>query len=409
MMYLVRLIHKSTEDVLRYLEANGLNPYVGEKGAVFEKDIDGQTYRVSIFLSNNLVTAVIIDCPELKDFNLEKYENQIKKTKKYLEPIYGLPYMDNTNHTSEVLWITYEKDDIVVTISGDNGMNDEGKYSFYVFVGEKQEIKPKASLWYLILFMAPGLIYVVSVMFLTMSFGNFNIDLFLKYMLGGTLVGILIGTVGSIILRLAAQRRKISIKQECDEKFFKYQQKNGYESAMPLTVYPNQYRARLFTKGQKVVVCYETIFRLKKLDVDLDAIRDKMFLDVFPVIKGKKIYYCKLHEQEDIVALITLLEDTFYQNEEYRALRTMIDNVFKSYNPYSRLNRYENAFAPECFYISKLIYQEPQLTLQDIKNILTNIYDDGYDYIKDEPMIKELAELIVQALQESDTEFAQKR
>ena len=38
-------------------------------------------------------------------------------------------------------------------------------------------------------------------------------------------------------------------------------------------------------------------------------LKDKMFLDVFPVNRGKQTYYCKIHKQEDAEDVPVMIQE----------------------------------------------------------------------------------------------------
>lgn len=388
---LLMLINKSKKDIISYFESNDIKYKLEKNNFIYEIELYNEKFKVEIRLFHKIAIGIRVACSSLKQANYERFLNLINNIKNYMNSIYGLPDADSTNHMSECLTISYSKDNSMVYIQGNNGLYNNNRYSFEINIHSFNS-KIKENIWPRILLYLGGGLFWGLMMFLSMSYGEYNWVNFAIWMSGGLVFSILFGVIFELVMKIE-NRDKFKPNHKHDKKFIDYEKNIEYTLSLNGIVYPKNCPARLYFNENKVIIAYYKN-GLNFVETDLKYIDDKIMDHWFSFNKGKKSYGFNLENNKDLIKIIEYINSRLYNDEKYTLIYNKIEKVIKEYNPYSLLNKNENIFAYEIFDICKEIYNNPNFTLENIKDLIYESFDEDIDSV----ILSDLSELIIKAL-----------
>ena len=387
------LINKNKKEIVSYFEGNNIKYKLEKNVFVYEIELFDEKFKVEIGLFHKIAITIRLSCTSLKSTNYERYLKMINNFKNYMNSIYGLPDADSTNHMSECLTISYSKDNSMVYIQGNNGLYNNNRYSFEIHIHSFNS-KIKENMWPKILIYLGGGLFWGLMMFLFMSHGEYNWLNFIIWMSGGLFFAILFGVIFELVMNIE-NRDKFKPNHKHDKKFIEYEKNIEYTLSLNGILYPKNCPARLYFNGNNVTIAYYNN-GLRFIKTDLKYIDDKMMNHWFSLDKGlgKKTYVFNLENTNDLIKIIEYINSRIYNDEKYTLIYNKIEKVIKEYNPYSLLNKNDNIFVYEIFIICKEIYNNPNYTLENIKDLIYESFDEDIDSV----ILSDLSELIIKSL-----------
>ena len=390
---LILLINKNKKEIISYFESNNIKYKLDKNTITYELNMFDNKFKVEIKLFHKTAIGIRIYCSSLQTTNYEKFLNLINDTKNKVNSIYGAPDIDNTNHLAETVWISYNKDNTMIYIQGNNGLYNNNKYTFEIHIHSfNSKIKEKT--WpRLLLYLAGGLFWGLM-MFFTMAYGEYNQKNFAICMIGGLVVAILFGVIFELVMKFENRDKYTKINHKYDVKFFEYEKTIEYILSSSGIMYPKMYPARVYFNGYNVIIVYYKR-GLKIIETDIKYIDDNTDnCFSFRMGQGKNSIVLNLEDMNDQVKIIEYIRHTLYNNEKYNFIYNIVDKVIKEYNPYSLLNKNINAFEYEIFYISKGIYNHSNINIDIIKDLIYENFDEDVDRV----MLSDISELIIKEL-----------
>lgn len=390
---LILLINKNKKEIISYFESNNIKYKLDKNTITYELNMFDNKFKVEIRLFHKTAIGIRIYCSSLQTTNYEKFLNLINDTKNKVNSIYGAPDIDNTNHLAETVSISYNKDNTMIYIQGNNGLYNNNKYTFEIHIHSFNS-KIKEKIWpRLLLYLAGGLFWGLM-MFFTMAYGEYNQKNFAICMIGGLMVAILFGVIFELVMKFENRDKFTKINHKYDEKFSGYEKTIEYTLCLNGIMYPKIYPARVYFNGDNVIIVYYKR-GLKIIETDIKYIDDNTNNCIsFRIGQEKNSTILNLEDMNDQVKIIEYIRTTLYNNEKYNFIYNIVDKVIKEYNPYSLLNKNVNAFEYEIFYISKGIYNHSNINIDIIKDLIYENFDEDVDRV----MLSDISELIIKEL-----------
>ena len=391
---LILLINKNKKEIISYFESNNIKYKLDKNTITYELNMFDNKFKVEIKLFHKTAIGIRIYCSSLQKTNYEKFLNLINDTKNKVNSIYGTPDIDNTNQLAETVSISYNKDNTMIYIQGNNGLYNNNKYTFEIHIHSfNSKIKEKT--WpRLLLYLAGGLFWGLM-MFFTMAYGEYNQKNFAICMIGGLMVAILSGVIFELVMKFENRDKFAKINHKYDEKFSEYEKTIEYNLCLNGIMHPKYYPARLYFNRDTITIAYYK-HGLKFIETVIKYIDDKMINHWFFLgeEQGHKSTVFHLENKEDLIKIIEYIKICLYNDEKYNLIYNKVNKVIKEYNPYSLLNKNSNAFEYEIFCISKKIYSNSNVNSDVIKELIYDNFGEDIDRV----VLTDISELIIKEI-----------
>lgn len=392
------LLGKNKKALLNYVEENKIECFKKRKNVYSFKLLFlniGHTCEVHIYKKK--ICAILLFRNNEKEFTTASFNEFVKDYKAYFNLNYGNPIRDNTNHPTDNIAIDYEKDSLFISIFG----NIQILQIVFTTCSKENKIKThklNPLLRYMI-YLAGGFIWGL-IMFLSMSFGDYSWSNFGIWMSGGLVWAILFGVFFELFIQKASKQDKINLKHikkiEEQEKELEY----TINSCGQLFIFSGKkrksYVAKIYFNRDVFTILYYKKGTICKMEEKIDLLSKNIGFGHLAFKLNDESFSFHLSNSEDFSTIKEYIDERLgYHSSRFMEIKSLVKKIILEYNPYSlyRGNN-ETVFDFESDIISRRVFDEPNISLDEFKKLVLIAFD--YDYSKQ--IYEELATILFDSM-----------
>ncbi len=392
------LLGKNKKALLKYVEENKLVCFKKRKNVYSFKLLFlniGHTCEVYIYKKK--IYSILLFLNDEKELNISSFNELVNCYKEYFNSNYGNPIRDNTNHPTDNIAIDYEKDSLFISIFG----NIHKLQIVFTTCSNEDKIKThklNPLLKYMI-YLAGGFIWGL-IMFLSMSFGDYSWSNFGIWMSGGLVWAILFGVLFELFINKASKQDKINLKHikkiEEQEKELEY----TINSCGQLFIFNNNksksYDAKMYFNQGVFTILYYKKGTICKMEEKIDLLSKNLGFGYLAFKSNDESFSFHLSNSEDFSMIKEYIDERLgYHSSRFMEIKSLVKKLILEYNPYSlyRGNN-ETVFDFESDIISRRIYDEPNISFDDFKELVLI----AFDYDSSIQIYEELATILFDSM-----------
>lgn len=385
---LLGLLGKNKKSLFKYVEDNKIECYKVRKNIYRIKILFLNVEHIcKVHIYKKIICTIHLFVNDEKGLNILSFNEFVNKYKEYFNLKYGNPISDNTNHPTDNISITYEKDCYVVSIFGQmNQLN----ITISTFNNEdnikKHEMKP---LLKYAIYLAGGLFWGLM-MFLTMSYKDYSWLNFGIWMGAGFVWALLFGVIFELVMHITPKQDKINLKQikkieekeselvytidSCGELFLTKKTKNKRYTAS------KRFTAKFYINQNDFIILYYKKRTIYKIEEKIDLLSKELGFGYLSFQLNDTSASFRLQNNEEFSNIKKHIDKQLgYTSSRFMEIYSFVKKILIEYNPYSLYKGdNESVFDCESEIISRRIFENPAISLNDFKEVMLVAFD--YDY-----------------------------
>lgn len=378
------LLGENKKTLFKYAEDNKIECYKVKKN-VYSVNIIflNMEHKCEFHIYNNIVYSIqlflnkdnrIYNCSfnDLADMYKENFNSQ-----------YGNPIIDNTNHPTDNIAITYKNDKYLIYIFGQSSIN-QIKISISR-IGKDFDVKmydfnPRIRY---VLYLVGGLLWGL-LMFFAMSYKDYSWTSFGIWMFGGLIWALLFGLIFEIFINFAPKQAKIKLKQinkiEEGEKQFEYEISSCGQVYFLNNKRNKSYTAKIYLNDNIFKIIYYKKGKIYNIKKNIELLAEGLgFGHLVFEIDNKRVSFSLYNREEFNIIKEHIDEKLGYHSSKFEEIYSLVKNIIIEYNPYSLYSdNNKNVFDYEIDIISRRIFENGNMSLDELKEEVTIAFD--YDY-----------------------------
>lgn len=373
------LLGKNKKVLFKYLDDNKIE-YRKAKKNVYSFNILflNIKHTCEVYIYNRIIYSINLFVNDEKELNTCSFNEFVSKYKEYFNLTYGNPISDNTNHPTDNVAITYKNDTYLVYIFGQSKIN-KIVITINTF-GNEINTKTNPLIKYL-LYLAGGLMWGL-LMFFAMSQEDYSWLNFGIWMSGGLVWALLFGLSFDLFMNITPRQNKINLKQikkiEEKESELEYTLNSCGQLFSIKNIKSKTYTAKIYLNHNVFIILYYKKGKIHKIEERIELLSEYLGYGNLTFNLDDKVFSFNLHNREEFSSIKKYIDEKLgYNSPKFMEIYSLVKKIIIEYNPYSLYKENnETIFDYETDIISRKIFEKPNMSFDEFKEVVSSAFED---------------------------------